>query len=679
MIRHLSSMLDFEIERLQKETAVSLDCKAGCDFCCYETVVATVPEILALFYYVKTNFSEEKRKALRYRLDDYETRMARHREDDYYFEKIACPFLEDHLCTAYDARPLICRGRNSQEVNACEIWKDHPGEIPLFPVFEPQWQAHFAEQRGISYALRGKLQPGRLELGQCLKLLFDRPGLDAAILSGKAVFPTPKVTKKPLHFEKVNGNVSLKMPQDPVPEQVIELTQSGDFAEVDRIVQKDNVLHLIMSLYMPRMYASHDQVLEVRERFLRTLDRLREMTFDPRDALPALSRRNTVSIASHGLSAKPLMERHGEFLWQKIACPAFPELTSPLGKRKPGRFRVGYLSGNLNNNNGCKWALGWLKGHGEEFETFAFNCGGKPDIFSRIFASHADHYENLTGQLEGMAEYIRSLDLDAMIFTDVGTRIGDYYFAVLRLARVQCTAWGMPMTSGLPNMDYYLGSDLMEPENGQEEYTEKLVRLPNSGLVLSRPRGVIHPRPRSDYKLDEGFLPLMAQSLYKLAPMNDGLLRRIQERFGKPLAFVAFPEPADLEIFDERMRRQGIERFYLAKTDDIGFNRYLQMADVSYDLPAWSGGNTTIAALTMGLPHVTLPGEHMCGRHSYAFNKIANVDGLIAKDEDDYLDLIFNKERQREAMRGLEVDALYEDRAVSEALNAFLLGTAEGL
>jgi len=44
--------------------------------------------------------------------------------------------------------------------------------------------------------------------------------------------------------------------------------------------------------------------------------------------------------------------------------------------------------------------------------------------------------------------------------------------AGLRLAPVQCTAWGHPVTSGLPTIDYYLSSQLMEPENAQAHYSE---------------------------------------------------------------------------------------------------------------------------------------------------------------------------------------------------------------
>ena len=52
--------------------------------------------------------------------------------------------------------------------------------------------------------------------------------------------------------------------------------------------------------------------------------------------------------------------------------------------------------------------------------------------------------------------------------------------AAQRLAPVQCNSLGHPETSGLPTIDYFLSSDLMEPLDAARHYTERLVRLPKS-------------------------------------------------------------------------------------------------------------------------------------------------------------------------------------------------------
>ena len=98
----------------------------------------------------------------------------------------------------------------------------------------------------------------------------------------------------------------------------------------------------------------------------------------------------------------------------------------------------------------------------------------------------------------------------------------------LRLAPVQMTSWGHPNTSGLPTIDYYLSSDLMESENAEEYYSEKLVRLPNLG-ICHQPLP-IRPKPVSKTDLgikDSEIMFWCCQSLFKYLPQHDDVFPRI--------------------------------------------------------------------------------------------------------------------------------------------------------
>ena len=56
----------------------------------------------------------------------------------------------------------------------------------------------------------------------------------------------------------------------------------------------------------------------------------------------------------------------------------------------------------------------------------------------------------------------------------------------------------------------------------------------------------------------------------------------------------------------------------------------------------------------------------------YAFVNIANASGLVAKDMQDYVALATDQERQQAALKDLDIDALYEDKACIQALDDFL-------
>ncbi len=102
--------------------------------------------------------------------------------------------------------------------------------------------------------------------------------------------------------------------------------------------------------------------------------------------------------------------------------------------------------------------------------------------------------------------------------------------AAQRLAPVQCNSWGHPDTSGMQTLDYYLGSDLMEPDDATEHYTERLIRLPNLG-VYYEPID-IEPSAISRTELglrSDAVVFWCGQSLYKYLPQFDQVFARIAQ------------------------------------------------------------------------------------------------------------------------------------------------------
>ena len=105
--------------------------------------------------------------------------------------------------------------------------------------------------------------------------------------------------------------------------------------------------------------------------------------------------------------------------------------------------------------------------------------------------------------------------------------------AALRLAPIQCTSWGHPDTSGLPTMDYYLSSDLMEPPGADSHYTEKLIRLPNLSVYYEPLKIKAADVRRETFSLrKDAVLYFCLQSLFKYLPQYDEVFPRIAEKVG---------------------------------------------------------------------------------------------------------------------------------------------------
>jgi len=71
------------------------------------------------------------------------------------------------------------------------------------------------------------------------------------------------------------------------------------------------------------------------------------------------------------------------------------------------------------------------------------------------------------------------------VFTEVGMDAVTYTLAFSRMAPIQCTTWGHPLTTGSPAIDWFISSELMETAESDGHYTERLARLPNLGPTIA--------------------------------------------------------------------------------------------------------------------------------------------------------------------------------------------------
>jgi Fe-S-cluster containining protein len=132
--RRVAEYTDEALVIVADEYRPALDCKAGCSYCCRKpNVLASVPEIANIVGFVKENFSTGGRRDLKERARRYRKQMEGRRVEDPTNESVPCPLLIDDRCSVYEVRPLICRGYNSTNVDACR--RAHCDATVLVPTF----------------------------------------------------------------------------------------------------------------------------------------------------------------------------------------------------------------------------------------------------------------------------------------------------------------------------------------------------------------------------------------------------------------------------------------------------------------------------------------------------------------------------------------------------------------
>jgi protein O-GlcNAc transferase len=420
------------------------------------------------------------------------------------------------------------------------------------------------------------------------------------------------------------------------------------------------------ALMLPVLYDTEEQVEYYRARYSAGLGE-RTAGFnlgdpdDRRAALEAVGHYLNFYLGYQGRDDRKLQEQCARFV-HAVMKANHPDWVKPLDmpSLRPGeKVRVGFIAAHFRNHSVAKLFSGWIRElDRREFEPFVYHNGHTVDAVTEDVRRMTDHFRHLPGVFEPLCEAVRSDNLHIVVFLDVRHR-RMAMMSALRLAPVQCAAWAHPITSGSPMLDYYLSGDLMEPEDAQDHYCEKLIRLPGMGVCYPKP---IIPRPllrksRADFGLGEDrTVFLCCQSSFKYLPQHHDLFVRIAKRHpAAQFAFLALNEIVGRDLLARLQRAfaaQGLDALdHCVMIRPLGKFDYWNLnliADVFLDSLEWSGGVTTLEAIACGLPIVTLPGRYMRGRHSYGILTQLGVTDTIAHDKKEYVEIAVRLSVDRE-------------------------------
>ena len=280
------------------------------------------------------------------------------------------------------------------------------------------------------------------------------------------------------------------------------------------------------------------------------------------------------------------------------------------------------------------------------FEKFVYYTGQtSDDVTARIGAS-AEHFTRLHGDVRTKAHRIRADDLDILIYPEVGMSTGTYLLANCRLARVQCAAWGHPVTTGSDAIDVYFSCAEMEPPECQSHYAERVLLLGGIGVDFAMP-AVESPGARTDFGLPaSGRLYFCPQSLFKIHPdMDEAFVNILEADANAVLVFFQADSRAVTFAFADRLTRALAARAinakgqikFLPRLSTAAFRKVIQLADVILDPFHWSGGGTSLDAFAGNVPVVTLPGRFMRGRQTAAMLRMMGLRALVVKDIEAYV------------------------------------------
>ncbi|MDJ0539364.1 MAG: hypothetical protein PX481_11880 [Microcystis sp. M53603_WE2] len=503
-----------------------------------------------------------------------------------------------------------------------------------------------------------------------------------------------EVYKKGINYHPENIDLHLRLIwllQNNYPIEVaIQATKSALEYLPDHLSLKLELMRL-----MPIVYTTQADIMLYRSNYEKQLDNILSnldltTTNQQQDAWKSIGLRTNFYLQYQAKNDLELQKKYGELVY-KITSANFPNwvknLTIPTGK-----IRLGYISAHLRHHTVAKLFQGWLQWRNrEQFEIYCYgiDINNTCDNFTKQYQEQSEYFyqfDNLVN-IERIAQHILDNQLHILVYLDIGMDARTTQLAGLRLAPVQCVTWGHPITSGLPTIDYFISSELMEPAQGDNHYSEKLIRLSNLGIAYAKPSLPPQRKTRLEMGLNEDkIIYLNCQSLFKYLPENDDIFPRIAQQVpNSQFIFICHRSEFVTHCFQSRLS-QAFNKYGLNWQDygvmmpQLEQNDYFQLnllADIYLDNLSWSGGNTTLEAIACQLPVVTCPGEFMRGRHSYAILKKLGITETIATDKNHYIEIAIrlgldNQWRQTiKDYTKMNIDTVFNDRTSVESLERF--------
>jgi protein O-GlcNAc transferase len=408
-------------------------------------------------------------------------------------------------------------------------------------------------------------------------------------------------------------------------------------------------LRIKSALLLPTLVPSPADIPKWRDRLQVTLNQLRDQDLVLTEPHLQVGAMVFFPLAYHGWNDRDLASQLAALYVR--SCPALsyvaPHCLPTAGPPLPQQpIRIGFLSTFFHTHSVGHYYGGIIRQLARpDFRVILFHGARGTDPLPQALEERADRVVTLRPQqpLAALQQQIAAQELDLLFYPDIGMHPLSYFLAFARLAPVQCVAGGHPVTTGIPTLDYFISSRDLEPADAQEHYSEALVPLQNPFYYFERPRLSGPPRCRRDFDLpEEAHLYLCVQHLFKIHPDFDELAAAVlrADPAGRLVLVQGHREHWSL-LLRERLRRTlGDDLARVQFLPWQSYERYLHLltlADVLLDTPHFNGGVTTLQALGLGVPLVTLPGAFLRGRQTYGCYQRLGVHDCVAADAAEYV------------------------------------------
>ncbi len=353
-------------------------------------------------------------------------------------------------------------------------------------------------------------------------------------------------------------------------------------------------------------------------------------------------------------------------------------------RRDPNRpLTIGYVSADLGRHPVGFFLLPVIEAHDRSrVRTICYATRDLDDEVSRALRTACDTWADATDHSDdSLAARIRADSIDILVDLSGHTAHHRLMVFARRPAPVQATWLGYFDTTGLDAIDYLLTDRWEVPDDRRARFAEEVVTL-TAGRFAYRPPAYA-PTPASPPSLEAKRITF--GSFNNLGKVTEPVIRvwsRILAAIDDARLLLKWPSLEDRGVassIERRFAPYGIARNRLdlrgGSPHDAMLAEYGDV-DVALDPFPFSGCLTTVEALWMGVPVVTLEGGRPVARQSAAILSRLGLRELAAEDEESYvrravalaMDVDLRTTLRGDLRRRMSASTLLDGRAVAASL-----------
>ena len=314
--------------------------------------------------------------------------------------------------------------------------------------------------------------------------------------------------------------------------------------------------------------------------------------------------------------------------------------------KPPEPLRVGLVSGDFRNHPVGYFLESLLAEiDPSAIELIAYPTSHKADELTERIKPRFGAWRPIYGKPDEAAA--RMIHSDAIhVLIDLSGHTSDNRLPIFawKPAPVQVSWLGYFASTGVPTIDYLIADPWTLPQTGEAHFTEKIWRLPQTRMCFTVP----------DVEISVSPLPALANGhltfgcFNSLLKMNDAVVAlwaRVLASVPDSRLFLKakqLHEPSARQSTIERFVAHGIAAERLILEGPSSRSDYLatySRVDIALDPFPYTGGTTSVEALWMGVPVLTLAGDRLLSRQGVGLLMNAGLPDWVAADADNYVAL----------------------------------------